>query len=1385
MLRKGFISQMTYGNKHLAHLYFVVMEVPDKRYQIPMPPEDNPESKAELQQFPYQLKSYIRNLCNFGFFHYFCHTMKRILLLTLCFLTLLSVTAKDDYHSRNLTMNDGLTANAVRNIVQDKNGYIWFGTDNGLCRYDGRRVLPFRIAELGINQYISAMLACNEGIYVGTEKGVFFIDFERQTFEKLPMDIHSTVTYLSIDKDSGLWISTMEQGVWQYIVKTGQTKHYNFKASNNAVAQVFVDNSNQIWTVTNWGEPVAQKLNRLHDQFEPVTLNFSDVPTSLRMLQTRDGRLWLGTWEHGLLLMHSDGRLEQVLNPLLTKVGWHIHTLYELSDERICIGCDDGVVCLNPKTGEWTKFDDRFVYAITSDTEGGLWIGTFYNGVRYISPVGKRFDGFSMADGLTGNVISRFCEDKQGRIWIGSDDGGLMYFSPKERRFVNYPHQDLLSKRNVHALCLDDYGNLWIGTYTNGVLVMDIETGQLRQYTQTSDPKSLDNSSSYAIHLDSYGKLWVATMEGLCLYDYRQNEFTRIGKINAITIDIDEDRQGNLWLATQGEGLWQYNREKHKLRKFLSEDGNDTSIPDNQVNCCLVDDSGKLWIGTFAGLCTYDKERDCFRRVRLDVPSQNIMSIVEDNGALWLATERGIVKYIPEEGVQRFTLHDGLVSEQFQPNSGMKASDGRIYFGTTNGFNTFYPYQIKANSVMPPVYITSLDILNQEKHTADGLPLDLSLTKEITIGYNDSKMVSLSFASLSYCSPEKIQYAYMLEGFDRDWNYVGNLNRATYTNLPAGNYTFRVKATNNDGIWSANEATLRIVIEPPFWWSWYAKLFYILLIGTTIPYYVHFRLKRAERLHQRELQQLNEQKEKEVREARLNFFTMIAHEIRTPVSLIIGPLEKLMKRGNPSDDMKVINRNAHRLLELVNQLLDFRKVEQQSLVMHFAPQNIHELIENVSVRFAPTFEQSGKRFTVEYPDEHFTAMVDREAVTKVVSNLLTNTNKYTKDEVRLTCGIEPDGEHFHITVTDNGVGIRKEDHKRIFEPFFQAQDNKPGTGIGLNIVKNIVEQHHGTISVISEIGKGSTFTVVLPVRQKGTETETMISAPESGGMAGNQGGQNEGAENGNFLIQTTPAPSHMRGEKENQTMLIVDDSEDMVSFLKSNFREKYEVITAGDGIEALDMLSKHEVNIIISDWMMPRMDGAEFCRRVRRDSLTSHIPFVMLTAKTDDDSKVEGMDVGADTYIEKPFSVHYLEACIRNMLQIRRQLMDKFSSQPLAPVTQIAQNPTDNEFLIKMNQIIEDNFSNSDLDVDFLTNKLNISRSGLFAKIKTLADVTPNEMIQIVRLKRAAQLLHDGGYMVSEVGYMVGFSNPSYFSKCFQKQFGIRPADYMKSNKRP
>ena len=1200
-------------------------------------------------------------------------THKLAFLLTVLLFAAAVAPAQNRQLQRRLTVDDGLPSNTVRNMVQDQKGFLWLGTDNGLCRYDGVEVRTFRIPGNGINQFIMSLRADGDSLVVSTESGVFSFTPRTEQFRRLRGE------------------------------KTEQTGRGD-------------------------------------------------------RLQTRDGRLWIGTWEQGLMLMSADGRPEQVLSPQRDHLGFHIHKLFEYDDRYLLIGCDEGLVAYDRRERRATLWDaPKFVYSMVLDSEGGLWVGTFYNGVYYMSSVSNRFERHE------GHVISRFCEDSKGRLWVASDDAGLICLVDGVE--TDYAGREVLSRENVHEVIYDDYEDydcLWIGTYSGGVY--RLKDGQLRHYT-TSD--GLNDNSSYAMLIDGRHRLWVATMDGLCLYNELNDRFELIRKFDGMVISMALAPDGmRLWLATQGAGLYAFNNKKWTQYKHTDDKH---SLSNDEVNGILVSRSGHLWVATQGGLCLYQPKTDNFRQVN-DLPVSSLVEAATERD-LWLGTAKGVLKVSQRTGESvAFTREDGLVGLQFQPNAGYRDSKGYIYFGTVNGYSRFLPSAIKTNTVQPPVYITGLEVFSRSVEVGEKLlPLSTVDGESLQLSYSD-RMFSLSYAALSYVSPAKNQYAYRLEGFDRDWNYVGSQTKATYTNLPPGTYTFKVKATNNDGVWSDGEATLKIVVSPPFWWSWPARLFYLLLVLGAIWYYVRFRLRRAEREHRQAIRRLSEAKEQEAREARLNFFTTIAHEIRTPVSLIIGPLEKLRGSMGPDEDgmgkvsaaelrtsLDVIDRNAQRLLNLVNQLLDFRKVEKRAAPMRFAPQNIGQLLRCVCERFAPTFAQNGKAFSVDYPDEHFTAIVDAEAVTKVVSNLLTNASKYTKTKVEVRCYEEPDGSRFRIEVADDGVGIRPDDRERIFQPFYQAADNKPGTGIGLSIVKDIVDQHGGTVSVESELGRGATFIVTLPTSQAVQEpvAEALPIAA---------------AEDTPVTVGTPSAATRQ--------MLVVDDNEDMVDFLTRHFSGQYRVLTAQDGIEALAKLADNEVDLIVSDWMMPRMDGAELCRRVRQNPLTSHIAFVMLTAKTDNSSKVQGMGVGADAYIEKPFSIQYLEGVIRNMLEMRRRLRERFATEPLEPVTQIASNETDNDFLVRMNRLIEENFANPDLNVNFLAEQLAISRSGLFAKIKTLADVTPNEMIQIVRLKRAAQMLRDPERQISDVCYTVGFSSPSYFSKCFQKQFGMTPTEF-------
>lgn len=1319
--------------------------------------------------------------------------MKKIILAIIaCVVPLILPAASTDFWFRHFSVEDGLSSNSVRAIMQDKYGFMWLGTDDGLNRYDGVSVKVYNLNPQGSNDYISSLYETADNIWIGTENGVYIFDYETESFEPFRTltpqgdSIKSNVNHIVEDRDGNLWLSTVGQGIFKYNMSKHYLEHYEFKDANGLMASVLIDSENQIWAVTNWGSPTVSKLNKAENKFEPFPITYEAGrydSNSLVMLEDSEHTLWLGTWECGLQKIDRyTGKATTYLHPSEGKGATHIHSLMEYAPYQLLIGSDDGLLLFNTFTCEHRLFTEnetspyslsnRFVYPIVKDREGGIWVGTYYGGVNYLSPNAGQFECFAhsrFSNSVNGTVIGRFCEDPYGHIWIASDDGGLSRFSPKDKQFTHYmpdEHRNSLSYHNVHALCMDD-DDLWIGTYTGGVNVLNTKTGTFRAYiTRGGDLTTLDGTSSYAIFRDREKRIWVASMAGVNLYNREEDNFIRVKDLESLTIDIDQDAGGNIWFATQGKGLFKYDPDK-KTWKNYTHGNAPGALTNDQVNCTLIDVSGNMWVGTMNGLCRYNAEEDLFDTIPLDIPSHNICGIVEDQHVLWLTTTKGLVRYAPGESCQVFTRSDGLQSEQFLPNAALKASDGKIYIGSVNGFNAFYPYQIKTNKVLPPVVITGLEISNKEVRIGDRkMPKALNRMAELELSHKDH-VFSLLYASLSYCTPEKNQYAYKLEGFDKDWNYVGSQNKATYTNLPAGTYAFKVKATNNDGIWSNREASLRITIHPPFYWSTASKVLYFILACIVLAFFIRFLLRLTEKKHTAEIDQLNASKEKEVHEAKIKFFTMIAHEIRTPVSLIIGPLEKIMKSSIPMpgvlrDDLNIIDRNSQRLLFLVNQLLDFRKVEQEGMTVTYVSQNIRQLLQAACERFKPFITQNGAHLEVEYPDADFMAMVDSEAITKMISNLLTNASKYTKDKVILSCIVLPEQHTFVVKVTDNGIGISEEDCKKIFNPFFQAMDNKPGTGIGLSIVKSIVELHNGRIEVESEINKGSSFIVTLPIEQAGAasqEGEAAIPCP---------------AMPEDILSESLPAvPS-----KDKPLMLIVDDNQEMLNFLSSSFSAQYSILTAEDGMEALEKLKEHEVTLIVSDWMMPRMDGVEFCKALRADQSVSHIPFILLTAKTDMDSKIAGMDCGADAYIEKPFSVQYLEACIKNLLDLRSLLRQKFSKMPMIPLNSIASNSLDNKFLTRINEIIEQNFSEPELTVDFLAEQLGVSRSGLFAKIKTLANVTPNELIQIVRLKKAAILLAENRYRISEICYMVGFNNPSYFAKCFQKQFGIKPGEF-------
>jgi Signal transduction histidine kinase len=1344
--------------------------------------------------------------------------MKNIQVFFLAILTLFSSNniKAGTFSFRHYKAEDGLTFNTVRSIIQDRLGFIWVGTENGLNRFDGNTFKEFRSLKNGKNilgsNYIGTLLEDSKGnIWIGTDEGIYIYHPLTEEFTYLSnkvngASISSTINNIVEDKSGNIWMSTHGQGIYRYNLTSGQLDQYNVikdgKSSSryDFINYIYVDRKNRVWAAPKTPRESLIYFEASKNCFRTFKLkqqNGNNAAISIyKIFEDSQQNIWLGTWDKGICkLNEKENSITKYLSPEMLGGILHIHEISEYGPDLLLIGSDDGLSLFNTKTHTQRLFSsseidpsaisDKFIYPILKDREGGIWIGTYFGGLNYVSPNSGLFERYTHSryvNSINGNIIGRFTEDKKGNIWIASDDGGLNCLNTETGHFFAYMPQagrNSISYHNVHALCWDE-DKLWIGTYSGGLNVLDTKTGRFQLYNSVDgNPRTLDGGSIYAIYKDRSNRMWVASMSGINLYNRQTDDFIRFKHFNATTIDITQDHKGLIWFATQGKGVFRFDSRTNQWKNYACVPDSNSSLPSNQTNCILADHKARLWLGTANGLCRYDYAKDRFIPLQLNIPNKTICSIIEDNNMLWLTTGKGLIRYNTLNGsCQIFTRSDGLLSDQFIFNSGFKSSKGKIYIGTANGFNSFCPKNLVANKYIPQVAITNLEIFNKEIEVGPKSPLTqaIGFMKQIDLSYKDN-VFSLGYVALSYTTPEKNMYAYKLEGFDKDWNYVNKQNKATYTNLPAGDYVFRVRAANNDGVWNNDGASVKIIIHPPFWLTTGFKIAYALLAIYLFITLMRMMNKRTEQKHKERINQLNQEKEKELYDAKIHFFTTIAHEIRTPVSLIIGPLEKIMESNSAlpeliRKDLNIIDRNSQRLLSLVNQLLDFRKAEQGALKINFSRQNIHTLLRNTYDRFSPLVEQKGYKFVFDCPEKDFESDIDQEAVTKIVSNLLTNALKFTESEISLSSHINADQQSFTIQVTDNGVGIADVEKEKVFLPFYQISGLKPGTGIGLSLVKSLVEAHGGNILIKDASPSGVSFIITLPMRNELSETRKSVTTARI-----------PAKEIYNTLITNEKAELSPVNEEEKPLLLIVEDNIEMRDFIKDCFCDSYQVVTAGDGIEGLEKLKSQQVELIISDLMMPRMNGLEFCQALRENVIWSHIPVVLLTAKTDLNSKIEGLNNGADAYVEKPFSTTFLKAQIKNLIESRKALRRRFSELPFVPLNSVANNKADEEFLSKMNAIIDSNISNFDFNVDLLAEQLCISRSGLFVKIKNLVDVTPNELIQLVRLKKAAELLSENKYRINEIGYMVGFNNPSYFTKCFQKQFGIRPGDFMNKHK--
>ena len=1289
----------------------------------------------------------------------------------------------------HIDTRSGLPSNSVRDIKQDSQGFMWFATDGGLVRYDGREMRIFDINSTHIDKdptagfldnFIATIYEKGGILWIGEDSGLYNYNPHTDLIKRVPVPdrngvpryITEPVGFITADFDGNLWIVVQGHGIVRYNPEMGTTQWYDINEWNNNISELLVDSNNNIWAIGYVNPHGLQLLDRAADEFRPVNITNNAGQTIITSASSigedSEGKIWLGSTHHGLICFdpYTRRQVEHFMTPG-TRSASHVHSITEIEPGLIAFGSNNGLGMFDWRTLETRYFlpdelnshsiSNSFVYPVTLDEEGGLWVGTFYGGINYLAPQLKPFRQYlpsAFRNSVKGNVISRFEELPDGVIAIASDDGGLSLLNPVTGKFSSPDIFPPSHSQNLHALENVD-NTLWIGSYGDGITAWNRNNNTRRHYTTVilPDGKEAEEESAYDIYRNSKGRIYAGTMNGINVYDPDIDKFRRLINTGAMVIDIEEIPTGELLFATQGAGIYVLNPDG-SWKIFKSDDK--SGLPHNHVNSIESSAAGDVYVATQNGLVKYDSVEHKFEPMDTGIDENIIMSVISDQHTLWLTTPKGIWRLVNGGQGRMFGSADGVAGESTVANTLFKSSDGCIYSGANHGFTAFYPYQLKDNPHVPPLALTDIRV-NHNVYTPSGSEtVAVNDIKEIEVPYGHNS-VTVNFAALSYVNPGKNSYRFRLDGYEKDWVDGGNQNFVRYTNLEPGKYVLHIQGSNNDGVWNAEGLSLVIRVLPPWWATWWMKAIYSVVFIALIALMWLWAARRSEREHTVQIERLERRKEHEVYDAKMKFFTMIAHEIRTPVSLIKGPLEKILRNsenlnGEQRADLEVISRNNNRLLKLINQLLDFKSVENAGLVNEFTSTDIPTLVKITVDRFASSMQKKGISIEMKGVDSGFVADIDAEAFTKLLSNLLNNARKYALSKVNVDVRHSANESTFTVVVADDGPGIPKESLPRIFEAFYRTEQDERtnpegGSGIGLSIVKNVTDAHGGNVKVYNGDNGGAVFEVTLPLIH---DKEPQRVMPKE------------------------------KADSEKPTLLFVDDNADMVDFITSSFSNDYNILSANNGREALQTLKDTHPDIIVSDWMMPGMDGLQLCEAIRTDSEISHIPFIMLTARTDDVSKTQGYEKGVDGYLEKPFSITLLSATVSNILERRRELQKRYTTMPLEPLHSVALTLNDTDILQQMENIIQENLTNPALSVDFIADKMKISRSTLYNKIKILADITPNELIQLTRLKHAAVLLQDGHYRVNEICYMVGFNSPSYFAKCFQKQFGVRPNDFTK-----
>ncbi len=1341
--------------------------------------------------------------------------MKSVVWIIFLFIALNAASQKR-VSMNHYTASDGLSSNIVRCIFQDSRGFIWAGTEGGgLNKFDGYRFTIYDYRSDNphslSNSQVYAMAEDQDGnIWVGTHNGLNKLDVKTGRFQRFfndPLQANSLksnrVSALYVDKDNVLWIGTF-LGLQKLDIQKNRFTDYSDKMTNQdgrpekTVNTIVEDSKGNLWLGVWWGglkkfsKATGVFTDYYADPKNPDGLLNNNV---LSLCIDRSDNLWIGNHTGGLRKFSIlTGQFLPLKKPEKNVSIWGICTDGE---GRICY-TRAGIGFVNTTTNQFETRD------YSKDEPEGISSGYHY----------------------------AVFTDRAGMLWLGSTEG-LSFYSPLNKRFASY--LKLIDNKKRYYITTfykrPEKQEIWFGTFGNGIIRLNENTGKtLRIYYGNNDDQSLPDNFITHIKGDSKGRIWIASGNGITIVDentgktistyyhnpqkpsasnavlgnndfmFLENDSIRIFDVihnkeysfpasgptalpgRAVT-SVFRDNDSSILIGTNA-GLVQFN-ENTKTRAVFGNSCH--SISGEAIRSIYRDYKGLLWVGTQNGLNRMDPVSKCFVRTADDISSHSINIIAEDaNENLWLLSEKGLTKYNPANNSYRhYDENDGLNAVTC-----LYKTDNGIFYSNRNreGYYRFNPDSILDNMQKSPVYITRFFLFNKEvpvssENNETPLKTDILNAQEIVLKYNQS-VISFEFTALNYLTTAKNEFYYKLEGFDHDWYRTDALHRlATYTNLSAGNYIFRVKAANSDGIWSENTAELRIKILPPPWKTWWAYLIYGSLIVGTLAYFRNNLIQREKLKNQLKMEALEYERKIKMDEMKMRFFANISHEFRTPLTLILAPLHAILQRAAQHSDQQIsehaglIQRNAGRLSDLINQLLDLQKLESNSLKPEICEGNIQTFIQAIGNQFSPLAEQKNIRFLIASESDEIMGWFDPDKTEKIITNLLSNAFKFTKNAVSLTMKQEHD--RLCIKVEDNGKGIPSEHIGRIFERFYHVDDAsqriQEGTGIGLALVKEMTTLLNGSIHVASEVGRFTCFTLHLPLNRDSFTHYAIRNIPS--------------APNGSYIrIDTAPAvvnTDEMTSGGDNPLILIVEDNSDLRHFLTLVLSPFYKVVEAANGKDGLKKAYEFIPDLIISDIIMPEMDGVEMVQVLKNELSTSHIPIILLTSLSSADNKLKGLAIGADDYITKPFNEDILLLKISNIIRQRNRLQHFFASkyglrserefQLKDPVVE----RMDEVFIEKMASIIEAHIDHPEFTNESLAEKLGLSVAVLYRKTNALINCTPADFIRDLKVKRAIQLLKTGTLKVSEVAAQVGFDDPHYFSKWFKKNVGRTPSEIL------